>query len=101
MPSMKKRMSITLDDDVDKALREFSAASGTAKASFVTNILRDAVPMLQSMTKAFKLAKKQPVQALEAMNEVLLQVQISAAQGSLDLNQKTQKVKLRRMKQKP
>lgn len=95
MPSVKKRIYLTLDEDIAKALDDFAAASGTAKASFVVGILRESLPLIQGMTKAFKMAKKQPAEALQVMSDQMLKVQISAAQQQLDLGKKANKIRPR------
>jgi hypothetical protein len=98
MPSIKKRLSLTIDDDISNALDDFAKASGTAKASFVVSILRESLPLIQGMTKAFKMAKKNPADALQVMSDQMMQVQISCAQQQLDLDKKSKKVRPRVIK---
>lgn len=96
MPSVKKRLALTLDDDLASALEDFAKVSGTSKASFIVSILRESMPLIQGMTKAFKMAKKSPADALHVMQEQMLQTQIKVAQGSLDLEKKEHKLRPRK-----
>lgn len=96
MPSSKRRLALTLDDDLAAVLEDFAKVSGTAKASFIVSLLRENIPLIQGMTKAFKMAKKSPADALNIMQEQMLQAQIKAAQGSLDLDKKQNKIRPRK-----
>jgi len=71
MPSTKRRMMLTLPDELAHALDEFREATGTAPSSFVVNMLMQAVPMLESVAKAARMAKQGNLEAFDVLSNTL------------------------------
>jgi hypothetical protein len=95
MPTKNPRMYITLTPELDRALREFRKVSGVSGSSFVTSILSEAVPMINSVAESFRLAKTGVRAPLEPMKEAINRAMIEGAQISLELHKPPRK-KLRR-----
>jgi len=79
----KPRLNITLTSESRAALEKFSEVSGLAASQFVAQIVHDCIPLIESMTHAFELARKSPQAASDAMRDVLNQSMVQAAQHSL------------------
>lgn len=71
MPSIKRRMNLTIPDDLGHAFDEFRDATGIAPASFVVQMLVESIPMLESVTKAARMAKQGNIEALDLINTTL------------------------------
>lgn len=71
MPSVKRRMMLTLPDELAHALDEFREATGTAPSSFVVEMLVQAVPMINSVSKAARMAKQGHIEAFDLLNNTL------------------------------
>jgi hypothetical protein len=78
-------MSITFTPESRAALERFSQVTGIAASQFVTNIIHDAIPVIEATTKAFEIARTSPQAAAELMTSELLRVQALAAQEHLAL----------------
>ena len=57
MPTKKRRLLITLPDDVDIALKRFSESTGATQSGFVIDCLRQSVPTLHALADAVDAAK--------------------------------------------
>ena len=86
MPTKNKRISIVISPELDAALREFKDASGMSPASYIRQMIESAVPMIQKMALAFRVAKKNPEAGLIAIQELADSVTVTAAQISLDVD---------------
>jgi len=71
MPSVKRRMNLTIPDELGHAFDEFREATGTAPASFVVEMLVQAIPMIESVTKAARLAKQGNLEAYDVLHSTL------------------------------
>lgn len=58
MPSQKKRINLTVDDDMNKLLDDLAELTETPKARLIMNFLREAEPALKTMRKALITAQK-------------------------------------------
>lgn len=98
MPTKKPRLAITLTPESRDALERLTEVSGIAASQFISQLVHDAVPMLQGMTRSFEIAKKSPQRAAEIMSEMLGGVAVEVAQHQLafDAAVKKKKRKLRR-----
>lgn len=95
----KRRLAVTLDPRVSQALEDFARVSGTSQSAFIGSMMLEALPVIQSLTKAFTLAKQSPKEALTIMQDEMLRTQIKTAQASLELEEKPSK-KLRPYRQR-
>ncbi len=71
MPSNKRRMMLTLPDELAHAFDEFREATGTAPSSFVVEMLMQAVPMIESISKSVRMAKQGNLEAFDVLNNSL------------------------------
>lgn len=62
MPTLKPRISITLDAADVAVLDRYAAASGTPRASFLAGLIESAVPELQKAAELIELANAAPRQ---------------------------------------
>lgn len=85
-----------ISPELDVALRELKAASGMSPSNYIRQVMESAVPMIQQMTKAFMVAKKNPDAGLIALQELADRVNVTAAQVSLDLNDTRKRRKVRK-----
>lgn len=94
------RMAITVTPETRAVLERLSESSGIAASQFVASVLHNAIPMFESLARAFEIAKKNPQAAVDAMGEALEASMVQAAQMHLDLSKKPAQKKLRRRPQK-
>lgn len=78
MTTSKRRITISLPQDVDDALSEFAEVTGQAQSAFVVSCLSENVESLKLLTQAIKEAKIGNVSGYEAL--------IAQALGSSLLN---------------
>ena len=60
MPTLKPRISITLDHDELVILDRYAAASGTPRASIVADLLRSTLPQLKEAAELIEMANAAP-----------------------------------------
>lgn len=60
MPTLKPRISITLDHDELVILDRYAAASGTPRASIVADLLRSTLPQLKEAADLIEMANAAP-----------------------------------------
>lgn len=78
MATNKRRITISLPQDVDEALTEFSEVTGQAQSAFVVSCLSENVETLKLLTQAAREAKLGNISAYESL--------IAQALGSTLLN---------------
>lgn len=71
MTTQKRRMMLSLPPELEHALDEFREATGTAPASFVVEMLMQAVPMIESISKAARMAKQGNLEAFDVLSNSL------------------------------
>ena len=98
MPTKKARLQVTLSPEARAALERFSQVSGVASSQFITKMVDDALPLIESMTRAFETAKKAPQQAADIMREATHTAMARAAQETLAFDAH---VKRRRLRKRP
>lgn len=67
MVTKKRRLTISLPEDVDIALTEFSEVTGQAQSAFVVSCLSENIDSLRLLTQAIKEAQKGNVDSYEAL----------------------------------
>jgi hypothetical protein len=85
MPTQKRRMLLTLPDELSNAFDDFREATGTAPASFVTQLLLEALPMITSITQATIAAKKDQLQAVNILQEAMASALHQGTSTQLDM----------------
>lgn len=96
MPTKHPRVYIPVSDDLRAALDEFTKVSGVAKSQILSQLLSETAPVIRAMTEAFRLAKKSPAQAADAMRDVVHGAHVQIAQLQLDMQPKPKRKKLRK-----
>ena len=67
MTTTKRRLTISLPEDVDLALAEFSQVTGQAQSAFVVSCLTENIDSLRLLTQAIKEARKGNIDGYEAL----------------------------------
>lgn len=93
MPTKKPRLMLTIPPELAHALDEFREATGTSPASFVTSLLVEALPMIQSLTKAARLAKQNNAEALDVFSETVADALCQVAGVQRDLLEHSHKIR--------
>lgn len=100
MPTKLPRISVSVSAESKAALDRLSEASGIASSMFISQIIDNAMPMIETMTRAFSEAKKSPLRAAEIMQEAMTDAHVELAQQSLALDSAITKKK-RKMRKRP
>jgi predicted transcriptional regulator len=67
MTTKKRRLTISLPEDVDLALSEFAEVTGQAQSAFVVSCLSENIESLRLLTQAIREARKGNVDSYEAL----------------------------------
>lgn len=54
MPTTKKRINVTLDDDVYYAIREYCELSGSSMSGFIASAMNQSAPSLKALSQVIK-----------------------------------------------
>ncbi|MBD3801551.1 MAG: hypothetical protein IE886_08985 [Campylobacterales bacterium] len=93
MPTKKKRIAITVDDDVHAALMQFGKLSGVPAATLIGQLIPRLLPLLESTTYALKEARESPLQTLEVLSREIAKTTAEASALQLDLVEQIAKVR--------
>lgn len=87
MATQKRRMMLSLPQELEHAFDDFREATGIAPASFVIQVLMEALPMIVAMTESSKAAKEDRLEAVEIMQRAMTSAlhQGTAAQVEMDI----------------
>lgn len=88
MPSTKRRMMLTLPDELAAAFDDFREATGTAPSSFVTQMLVEAIPSIRAIASASRALAEDEERALAIINENLSGVLHQGTAVQLDMYEK-------------
>ncbi|MDK9709302.1 MAG: hypothetical protein OEL83_19875 [Desulforhopalus sp.] len=91
----RKRMILSLDENVHSVLMEFSKETGTPAATFVTQLLEETLPKIIQITEMVKLAK---ANAGDKALEKLMDMTIAADEQIKTLKADMEKTKEERLK---
>ncbi len=58
MPTKKRRVALTVDDDLNKLLEDLSVLMKKPKSTIITDLLVDVTPMLTDLRDALQLAEQ-------------------------------------------
>jgi len=72
MTTKRRRLILSLPDDLDVALAELKEATGQPSSQFVTDVLMESLPVIRALTVAAAQAKTSKQQAFQVMQDVLL-----------------------------
>jgi len=93
VPTKKKRIAITVDDDVHAALMQFGKVSGVPAATLIGQLIPRLLPLLESATYALKEARESPLQTLEVLIREVAKVNAESSALQLDLVEQIAKVR--------
>lgn len=87
MPSQKRRIALTVDNELDALLEDIKGLTGTPKSTFIIEFLNDAKPLLVELRDALKLAqeKKNYMPSLVKMTALVNAKNAEINEGVIDL----------------
>ena len=88
MPSTKRRMMLTLPDELAAVLDDFRATTGTAPSSFVVEMLLEAIPAIQAICDATRALSTDQEHAMTIMNAVLSDALHQGTAAQMDMYEK-------------
>ena len=88
MPSTKRRMMLTLPDELAAVLDDFRATTGTAPSSFVVEMLMEAIPAIQAICDATRALATDQEHAMTIMNAVLSDALHQGTAAQMDMYEK-------------
>ena len=91
MPAARPRMHVTPSANVHALLGELSRLSGKPPATFVREMLDEAVPALERLVEAFRIFNESPQNALQAVDRLLEETVKDFSQARLDLDKAMEK----------
>lgn len=86
MTTKRKRLQITLSDEVWELVNEVHALTGTAKAAVISEMLDEIAPVFQNTIQALRIVKEQPREAQRLIQNFANEAVGKVAQASLDLD---------------
>lgn len=96
----KPRMMLTLTPEVDALLRDISALSGVAPASYVTSLLVGMLPYLQQAVKALEKANQGKLEYLDMLQNALFQAQADSSQIGMEIGEMRKLAKTKGLRRK-
>lgn len=93
MATKLKRISVCLPPEVDRAFTELREVSGIAPASFITNLLVEALPVIQAMVQAHSVLKTDQTEAFDVMANALASAMHQGTEAQLELIEVSRKVR--------
>lgn len=87
------RLYFTPSAELRAALSELSEESGASVASFVAEVLEEAVPQIKQITAAVRLAKKNNVEALDLLSSALFSSVSQASQLGLEITETSRELR--------
>lgn len=88
MPSTKRRMMLTLPDELAAVLDDFRATTGSAPSSFVVELLIEAIPAIKAICDATRALSTDQEHAMGIMNAVLSDALHQGTSVQLDMYEK-------------
>lgn len=93
MPTNLKRISISLPPELEHALNDLREATGVSPASFIVEIMTEAVPMIRSITQAATMAKQNNADAFQVLGEALTEAMHQGTAVQMDLIEATRRIR--------
>jgi len=92
--SKLKRIAITTSPELRQALLEFTEVSGMAMSSFCRQMLEESIPVIQAMTRAYKVAYERSPTATavtDVMDVVMLEALKNSVQAQIEFEEEGKK----------
>ena len=86
MTTKRKRLQVTLSDEVWELVNEVHALTGTPKAAVISEILDEVAPVFQNTIHALRIVKEQPREAQRLIQNMANSAIAQASQAALDLD---------------
>lgn len=72
MPSRKKRVALSLPDDLDRLISELSEVQGVPKTALILDLLEESKPVLEMMLETVKAVKEKRADAFLLAQNMLV-----------------------------
>lgn len=86
MATKRKRVNVTLSDEVWALVNEVHELTGTPKAAVISEILDEVAPVFQNTIHALRIVKEQPREAQRLVQNFANEAIGKATQAALDLD---------------
>lgn len=86
MPTKRKRLNVTLSDQVWALVEEVHQLTGTPKAAVISEILDEVAPVFMTQIQALRVLKQSPQEAQRLVQNFANESVAKLAQASLDLD---------------
>ena len=86
MATKRKRLNVTLSDDVWALVDEVHELTGTPKSAVISEILDEIAPVFQNTIEALRIVKEQPREAQRLMQNFANESIVKATQAALDFD---------------
>jgi len=86
MATKRKRLNVTLSDEVWALVNEVHALTGTSKSAVVSELLDEIAPVFQSTVQALRIVQEQPREAQRIIQNFTNEALVNVAQASLELD---------------
>ena len=93
MPTNLKRISLSLPPELEHALNELREATGVSPASFIVEMMTEAVPMIHSIVEAANLAKRNNADAFQVLGEALTEAMHQGSSVQMELIEANRKIR--------
>ena len=91
----KKRIQVTLSEEVFRQIEELAAVSGTSRSGVVSEMMTLVAPQLQEITKSLLLAKKRNLDSFDVLEDAVMSSINEASQLGLEIKQERRKWRVR------
>ena len=86
MAAKRKRVQVTVSDEVWALVNEVHALTGTPRSAVISEILDEVAPVFQNTIHALRIVKEQPREAQRLIQNMANSAIAQTAQAALDLD---------------
>lgn len=85
MPTKRRRVAVTLSDELDAALTELQDATGIAASAAILQIMEENVVSIRGLAAAAREAKSNPANAFQILQRSMMEALRDLSSAQLDL----------------
>lgn len=85
MPTKRRRVAVTLSDDLDVALTDLQDATGIAASAIISQIMEENIMVIRGIAEAAREAKSNPAKAFQMMQRSMMEALQLASTTQLEL----------------
>lgn len=85
MPTKRRRVAVTLSDDLDVALTDLQDATGIAASAIISQIMEENIMVIRGIAEAAREAKSNPANAFQMMQRTMMEALQLASTTQLEL----------------